>query len=231
MRPLFWGIAWGVLLLASRSTAGTDGCLLGRPIGAWVDRLSSMDRKVRLRAVQVLEGCRPSPELESAISALTACLRDPDPPVRIAAASALERIGIGGAEVVSALAAATADAHQDVRLRATAALRIARGTTAPAAVQALTRIAVASGDFLDRATAVTALTCLGAEAQAALPALEGARKLLSAEDPAQGLLADWMGMAESVIAHDAGSRRTSLYVDATPIVLGAFPKYGHMSTA
>jgi HEAT repeat protein len=112
---------------------------------------------------------------EPAVPALIAAVKDPEPRVRTAAASALWGLGPKARTAVTALAETLADADDGVRLAAVMALE-AVGPDAAPAVPALAR-AVRDRNGNVRLWAAKALGRIGPPAREALPALAQAARI------------------------------------------------------
>jgi len=120
---------------------------------------------------------------EPATPILIPMLKDPEPRVRSAAASALWGLGPRKRAAVPALAEALADADDGVRLNVAMALE-STGPDAAPAVPALAR-AVRDRDGNVRLWAAKALTRIGPAAREALPALEQAARYDSTRHAAE----------------------------------------------
>lgn len=120
---------------------------------------------------------------EPATPTLIPMLRDPEPRIRGAAASALWGLGPAKRAAVPALAEALGDADDGVRLKVAMALE-STGPAAAPAVPALAR-AVRDRDGNVRLWAAKALTRIGPAAREALPALEQASRIDSTRPAAE----------------------------------------------
>jgi HEAT repeat protein len=191
------------ILVNGRQALGaeqSEPVYLEKPLGAWVADLRHRDHAVRYDAAMAL-GAIGKPAIPSLLTAL----KSTDPEVRIVAATGLGRIGPDAKVAVAPLINALKDKDRDVRRKAAEALGgigpAARAAIPPLiealddlditasyspAADALGRIgkasveplfgALRSDDRIVRRMATVALTAIGSEAKAAVPALRRASR-------------------------------------------------------